>query len=459
MRKFMSKRTLLAALAVLLSVRAMAAAEPIANVLPCGTVGSVGGLGAGTDLTRYPLNTARFPNAVCNDGTPGVFYYAPATRVEDQGKWMIFLQGGGGCTSGQDCAQRWCSIDTNYGMDKMTSSLTKPSIRGAGFMAPDSRNRFRTWNRVLIFYCSSDQWGGAKASTVTATAPDGAAVEYSIQFRGSNIVDAVLDTLRNATAPGRRRAVRHSFDSAPEATSSPWPDLDDATDVIFAGSSGGGGGVKNNGDRAGIRLRAANPGLDYRILIDAATNPDTSQMSYAGTTYCAADPAGCTFESFTRGRYEAIDVALYGNRGDDSCMAYHAGREPGSEWICSDKMHVALHHLTSPFFLHQDLIDPQVSDGFVESGLGTLGDFAVRVDSMLRSLPAPEEPRGGTPGLFTLQCGTHEAFTSTEVFTIDVNGANYNEIVWNWWRGEQPQQNLVTYSGTATPQPSCPPPD
>lgn len=448
----MRRRALLAAVAVLLSARVISAAETISNVLPCGKVGSVGGLGSGTDLTRYSLDTTRYPNAVCNDGTPGVFYYAPATSAEDQGKWIIFLQGGGVCTSGQTCAERWCSIDTNYGMDKMTSSLTKPSIRGAGFMAPDARNRFRTWNRVLIFYCSSDQWGGAKSNTASASAPDGSVIEYAIQFRGSNIVDAVLDTLRNVEVPrGRRRAVSHA--------SPPWPDLDGASDVIFAGSSGGGGGVKNNGDRVGAKLKVTNPALDYRILIDAATSPETSQMSYAGTTFCAADPSGCTFESFTRGHYDAIDVALYGNRGDESCVAYHASREPQSEWICGDKMHVLLHHLTSPMFLHQDIIDPQVSDGFTESGLGTLGDFAVRVDSMLRNLPAPEEPRAATPGMFTLQCGTHEAFTSSEVFTIDVNGANYNEIVWNWWRGAQPQQNLVTYTGTATPKPTCPPPD
>ena len=66
---------------------------------------------------------------------------------------------------------------------------------------------------------------------------------------------------------------------------------------------------------------------------------------------------------------------------------------------------------------------------------------------------------GSSCSFSPLQCGTHEAFTSAEVFTIDVNGANYNEIVWNWWRGEEPQQNLVTYSGMATPRPDCPPPD
>ena len=72
-----------------------ATAAPINSVLPCGNVGTVGGLGAGVDLTRYTIDTSKFPNALCNDGTPGVFYYAPATRDEDRNKWFIFLQGGG----------------------------------------------------------------------------------------------------------------------------------------------------------------------------------------------------------------------------------------------------------------------------------------------------------------------------------------------------------------------------
>src|SRR6185436_16430442 len=152
----------------------------------------------------------------------------------DRSKWILFLQGGGSCNSGQKCAERWCSIDTNYGMDKMSSSLAKPQIRGNGFLAPDARNHFGTWNRVLIYYCSSDMWSGTHATTASASSGS-TTVQYAIQFRGAQIVDAVLDTLRNHTPVGKRRAVRHD---AVEPNASDWPDLDDATAVIFAGASG-----------------------------------------------------------------------------------------------------------------------------------------------------------------------------------------------------------------------------
>src|SRR5688500_9937153 len=152
----------------------LATAPPIQEVFNCGTVGAAGGLAAGTDMVRYTIDNGRYPQALCNDGSPAVFYFVPHTAAEDRGKWIVFLQGGGGCGGGQDCAERWCSIDTNFGMDKMTSTLTKPSIRAGGFLSPDPRNRFGSWNRVLIHYCSSDGWTGTNTVDTQAELNGGA---------------------------------------------------------------------------------------------------------------------------------------------------------------------------------------------------------------------------------------------------------------------------------------------
>ena len=75
-------RTTVLAIAILVTVEVSAAAT-LLDVLSCGRVGSAGGLGAGTDLIRHTINTGRFPAAVCNDGTPAVFYYGPATKAAD----------------------------------------------------------------------------------------------------------------------------------------------------------------------------------------------------------------------------------------------------------------------------------------------------------------------------------------------------------------------------------------
>ncbi|HYH08629.1 MAG TPA: pectin acetylesterase-family hydrolase [Thermoanaerobaculia bacterium] len=440
------------ALTVCLALAASAAhaASLLPQTFACGREGTAGGLGGGDDLTRYVVDNTRYPNAVCNDATPAVFYYGPASKVEDRNKWIIFLQGGGTCVDGQSCAQRWCSIDTNYGMDKMSSSLTKPRIRGGGFLNPGSQNRFGSWNRVLIFYCSSDGWIGRSSRTLQANV-NGATRDYDAHFKGALIIDAVLDTLRNATSGGgKRRAVSHA--------ESEWPDLDHAEAVLFAGTSAGGAGARANADRVGTKLRATNPALEFRVVVEAAYGTAFENNDFTRSTYCANDPArGCTWEAYTRAKGEAIDRGLYGAQAEESCAQWHAANEPGTEWQCADGEHVLLHHVTTHFFVRQDLQDPNIGEGFVGPNFGTPADFARRVEDELRSMPVPEEPRGGVPGAYAPQCMTHEAFSDNErVFQMKMAGVSYHDAVWNWWTGAQPQVVIRPFTGTAGAAPECP---
>ena len=457
----MHPKRVVVAIAIALAISPVArAGNRLPQVFSCAKQGTVGGLGAGTDLTRYAVDTASFPEAVCNDGTAAIFYYAPASKAEDRDKWLIFLQGGGSCRDGQSCAERWCSIDTNYGFDKMTSSASKPSIRGVGFMDPDPRNRFGSWNRVLVFYCSSDTWGGTSTRTATAVLEGGAPREFEIYFKGSRIVDGVIDTLRYATpGPGRRRAVRHEQtrrrDIDPAAT--PWPDLDLATHVLFAGSSAGGEGARTNMDRVGAKLRASNPAVDFKGLIDAAYGTLSDRSDFTRTTFCQNDPVrGCSYEAFTEATYREVQVAFQARRGDESCMQWHAANEPGTEWRCSDAEHVTLNHLQTPFFIHQDLQDQQVGGTFVDPNFGTPSDFARRVEGELRNMEVPEEPRGATPGLFLPQCMDHESFTNeAAVFRVKIGGVSYHDAVWSWWSGAS-AQFIRPFTGTPGKAPECP---
>jgi hypothetical protein len=454
-----------AAVAIILFICASArAADRLPQVFSCAKQGTVGGLGAGTDLARFVIDTETFPEAVCNDGTPGIFYYAPATKVEDRNKWIIFLQGGGSCRDGQSCAERWCSVDTNYGFDKMTSSVSKPAIRGQGFMDPAPKNRFGSWNRVLIFYCSSDTWAGTSTRTTTGALNGGPPREFEIYFRGSRIIDAVIDTLRYAApAPSRRRVVRHERERISprrevEPAATPWPDLDLATDILFAGSSAGGEGARSNMDRVGAKLRAVNPGVAYRGLIDAAYGTLSDRSDFTRTTYCANDPVrGCSYETFTQATYQEVHVNFEARRGDESCQQWHSANLPGTEWRCGDAEHVNQNHLTTPFFIHQDLQDTQVGGTFVDPNFGTPSDFARRVEDELRNMEVPEEPRGAMPGLFLPQCTDHESFTNdSAVFQVKIDGRSYHDAVWNWWTGAVPQQLIRHFTGTPGKAPECP---
>lgn len=443
-------RTTVLAIAALLAVE-LSAAPTLPDVLSCGRVGSAGGLGAGTELTRHTINTGRFPAAVCNDGTPAVFYYGPATKDADRNKWLIFLQGGGSCRDGESCARRWCSSDTNFGMDKMTSSLSKESIRANGFLSPGAENQFGTWNRVLVYYCSSDQWSGTRTTTVRAVIGSSGEREYDIHFRGSSIVDAVFETLRIAGGRQRIASPLASDDVA-------WPDLDDATHVIFAGSSGGGNGVRNNADRVGAKLSASNPNLvEFRAIIEAIYGGQGDQLDFTNSAFCAMNPAGCAYESWYQASWE-VDRSFHGARVDESCVWFHSTVQAGTEWRCADNEHVLLHHVTTPFFFRQDMLDSNIGSSYAESRFGTLADYARQVESELRNLPVPEEPGASPSGLFVPQCADHESFTNNrDVFDVRVDGRSYHDVVSNWWTGKEPQKVIRQFTGIAVPAPECPP--
>lgn len=449
-------RRVVFAVALCLVAGAARAANPIPQVFTCQKEGTVGGLGAGVDLTRYTIDVTRFPEAVCNDGTPAIFYYAKSTKSEDRNKWIIFLQGGGTCVDGQSCAERWCSIDTKYGYDKMTSSLAKPSIRGAGFMNPTPQNYFGSWNRVLVFYCSSDAWTGTNSLTTQANLNNSGTRDYQIHFKGARIVDAVLDTLRNVAPTSRRRIVKHGIVS--DADTTPWPDLDDADAVLFAGSSAGCAGARMSLDRVSAKLRATNSDLDIAGIFDACYGTLGENLDYTKSTYCASDPVrGCRYDTFTQSVQLTLHTAFYGSHEDDSCTQWHTAHAPGTEWRCADGEHVELNHLSAPFFIHQDLQDTQIGGDWVEAGFGTPSDYANRVESELRNLQVPEEPRGGPSGAFAPQCTDHESFTNDEtVFNVKLAGISYHDAVRNWWTHTGPQQVIRPFTGTPGPAPECP---
>lgn len=432
------------------------AAEPIGRVLSCGRSGEAGGLAGGDDMTRVTVDMKRYPSAVCNDGSPAVFYVAPHTRAEDRDKWVIFLQGGGGCRTGDLCARRWCSVDTNFGMDKMTSTTSKPSIRGDGILSPRATNYFGTWNRVLIYYCSSDNWAGTKSVTLTATNPKGSeSVDYAIEFKGHYIVEAVIDTLRRA---GRRsRPVRASTLASGTSAEVLLPDLDDATDILFGGSSAGGGGVRNNMDRLAAKLRASNNrcrsgapcALDFRAVIDATLQPDHSQLDWAGSEMCARAPYACNYATFYAEEWKTSVTGTWGWVSDESCVAWHAIHQPGTEWKCADDTHLLTNHLTTPFFVRQDLQDELLTGNFVEAGFGTEVEFGELVRAKLEELPTIDafaeegSARGGTrieaPGVFGPQCKHHESLARNEAFyNVFVNDSegfkhSFHDLLVNWW--------------------------
>lgn len=152
------------------------------------------------------------PGAVCNDGTPGIYYIRRASPAS--GNWLFYLQGGSACTSDATCAAR-AARSPQY----TTSAGWQPKLQGILSPDPAINPLLANVNVVAVHYCSSDYWSGAKAASAAfGTQPPHA----SWNFRGRAIAVAALrDLLDRDRATGFAKAKR----------------------ILFAGSSAGGLGI------------------------------------------------------------------------------------------------------------------------------------------------------------------------------------------------------------------------
>ena len=146
--------------------------------------------GAETLMTLTSLK-ATDAGAVCNDGTPAAYYFAPGSPSSKT--FLVYLSGGGQCYDAASCAGRGDgSLYPHHNCS--TSDASKPCFLSSkdygatcnktGIFSEDpAANRpLHGAHKAYVPYCSSDAHMG-----------DGA--KFGLQFRGRRIVDAVLADL------------------------------------------------------------------------------------------------------------------------------------------------------------------------------------------------------------------------------------------------------------------------
>jgi hypothetical protein len=209
------------------------------------------------------------------------------------------------------------------------------------------------------------------------------------------------------------------------------PDLDEADFVIFSGGSAGGAGVIHNLDH----LREM---LDRRTrlvgLSDSIFRPSKDGMDLSQTTLCVNQGA-CTVDA--QNQY-IFNQGMYANWGaaqgsDRSCLLYHTA-DPHQ---CADNRHILTNHVTTPFFVRMDLLDPGALEDYQGDNLFIAGtpdpnpltpeheplspaEFAtaLRADILaLADVPRTAHERAlinFTPGAFSPACGQHDELRSNE---------------------------------------------
>lgn len=203
--------------------------------------------------------------ALCNDFTPAGYF----TRIDPaNNKWIVFLEGGGGCTTPQSCNERFIFEKVR---DRFTTTVNRRkivnvtgawrayeddpllvtsrlmtslwrfalmsarqshlwTIDGRDLLSPNMSDNpdFFSYNHVLIPYCTSDLWLQQSTNYQLALQPDfkftfnPTASTHQFTFRGAAVFRSVVSDLIQLA------------------------NLEKASEVVFAGSSAGGVGVLNH---------------------------------------------------------------------------------------------------------------------------------------------------------------------------------------------------------------------
>ncbi len=389
------------------------------------------------DLQKIVLNA---PGAVCNDGTPAIMYVRPArvSATEPDGpsanRWLIHFEGGGSCTTFEECGVRWCGLGF-YTAHQMSSTFEENFISRNGLLNRNGTNRLADRNLVMLNYCSSDSWSGRK-SDVALRSVDDPTKGYSVHFQGATITQAAFAALERGVTG--------------------MPKLTDATDLLISGDSAGASAVRTHLDRIAARMKTISPNARVRGQMEATFYPDLNGKQ----GFPAGDPRDPVFANRTE-KFNRIDVALLNSIQDDSCIA----AQPQAQYLCGENGYVELNHITTPFFQMQDVQDPGMLENLEEAGLqasvaaiaGGLHEQLIALTN-IRSTAMERAAITQAPSVVARNCGVHVTWSEEDGFfgkkyrtAPGSTTYSYYDLLWNWMTGASPS-NLFVPKPPLTPE-------
>jgi hypothetical protein len=352
------------------------------------------------EFTRVTLNSDL--SVRCLDGTRPVIYIDLAEGGASA-RWLISVTGGGACNAedldqngsfenGDACAALYAQPNE---ADEM-GTADEPAMKtlgtvgtSEGLLKPNLvRNPvFSRFHRVRIEKCSYDRFNGRATHAVSASAPGSGrqgSAAFTLYQHGQKIMRLTLEALLGDGAGAGGIAYTTYVDDGlggVVAQSVQLPSIADAEQVVFVGHSGGAHGLYHNIDRLSDALNAI-PGFegDVRVIHDANFLPTAENEA----AFDIASPAGLFAQQFSGvssqlGSYDgsafirtpSVDNRWYFEQYrswfespgdalstvfDSSCIDAH--QVVGDTWKCRDRLHVRLHHETTPALVREDFLDP-----------------------------------------------------------------------------------------------------
>lgn len=169
---------------------------------------------------------------MCLDGSPGGFYFRPNPASKS---WVVFHQGGGWCSSPDNCAQR---ATTTLGSSVNWPATYEDNYEGSALFATPP---FSDMNLVYAAYCDGSSWTGNMDVPYNGTAWNGTTLHY----RGRPLLDTLLHELFNTHG------------------------MSEAETVVYSGCSAGGLTTYLHADYVAERVRALSPNASVVAVADA----------------------------------------------------------------------------------------------------------------------------------------------------------------------------------------------
>jgi hypothetical protein len=322
---------------------------------------------------RRTVANAAARNAICNDGSPAVYYVRRGAGCGAK-RWIVALEGGGSCNTVDECRARAVALKS--------SKNAPDTMTFGGILSEDPKINpdFFSANAAFINYCSSDNWVGERPASA---ASDGLA------FRGHDIFQAVLEDLEQSALTG--------------ATP-----LKDSAELLLVGSSAGGLGVLGNADA----LAARYPALRVRALADAGW---VANINSFGSATQPPAPSSSEFDA----RF------VYWNATPDASCA--AAEKPLGRCGVAP---ILFPYLKTPLFVHQDQSDPVQLKMLGAPKANTSPEAATYATNFATAI---RTSLAVTSGAFSPNAGDHGIVFKPEFATRTLKGATLRETLGAWY--------------------------
>lgn len=332
-------------------------------------------------LTKYELNST---TAMCNDGSPAVFYLRQnAESFKESPNWIIYLESGTACWSVDSCADQG-----------VVSSLDLPETKvSEGFLSvnPDVNPYYYDYNVLSIPSCSSDYFTG----TAMANSSD----EY--HFLGAYILNEILLHVLETSTLGQ------------------------ASKIIVAGQGSGGISALVAPDR--IYKVFSSWGVydtDVRVVVDTGWWLDMEPLNYYGCTW-ESPPSLCSLKDAVSLAYPVWNSSL-----PTRCT------DTGLTWECFHGHLANVDRLPYPLFVFEWAYERAQ----LTSQLGIVGDPNILNEEEEEFMEAYRDFKQETfdvfdthQGYFFPSCWSHEILTNTEPwFYTQINSTTLASAISQW---------------------------